>query len=188
MGGALPQRLEAFDYCHADQEGEVSEAGEDALDRLLTALCVVVEGPDGSRFDRPNIIRLLSVLAAQLGEHLQTPLGTLDDGTEVVGEHPAVTQLWSLVQALKDLDRGLTDEVLRPCRDGATASLPWRLRNADRALIDLLRVFEKAGGFSTRKDAAEALARKLRKRGYRRKGQAVSARQLINLNHRRRKI
>lgn len=166
----------------------MSATGEGAFDAFLAALCEVVDAPDGSAFDRPKIIRLLNVLIAQLGEYLRTPLGMLDDGTEVVGEHPAVTQLWSLVQALKDLDRGLTDEVLRPCRDGATASLPWRLRNADRALIDLLRVFEKAGGFSTRKDAAEALARKLRKRGYRRKGQAVSARQLINLNHRRRKI
>lgn len=160
--------------------------GEVTLEGLLAALRDIVDEPGGGEFTRKNMIRLLRTLEEQLREVLYVPLGELDDGTEIIGEHQVITHFSWLVRALEDLDNGLTDEILKPNRPRASARLPWRIRSDDETLVEALMIFQNAKGFHSRKAAAEALAKKLKKGGYRRKGEPLSAKQLINLSHRKR--
>ncbi|WP_372916669.1 hypothetical protein [Sandarakinorhabdus sp.] len=95
---------------------------------FLRALRALTDAPGGKEFNRQNVATLLDVLAQHLGIALASPVGTLEDGTQVVAEHPAEALLVSLISALRDLDSGLTDEVFKPTSHGANATRPWDVR------------------------------------------------------------
>jgi len=79
---------------------------------LLGDLRALTDAPNGAEFTRSNLITLLGVLVTHLGDALATEVGELEDGTPIGAEHPVSAQLSGLVEALRDLDIGLTDPVL----------------------------------------------------------------------------
>lgn len=147
------------------------EAG--GYDSLLKDLRAITDRPEGSAFNRENVLTLLRVLQNNLARPLAIPVETLDDGTLVLEEHPVMTLLCSLSSAINDLDAGLTDSVLRANSYGANNTRPWRLRAQDRALVDLVEVMQADNGDKNRNQTFQKLARLMKQGGYTRKGRTV---------------
>ena len=131
------------------------------MTELLEDLRSLTSTPKGGEFNRKNIIALLEVLNQHLGSALATPSGTLEDGTEVVEEHPAAALLRMLGEAIGDLDIGKVDDVFRRTPTKANATRPWRIREDHKLLIEALEIFQQLEGIHTRSDAARRMASKL---------------------------
>lgn len=160
---------------------------QQAMDELLKDLKSLTSTPEGAEFNRKNIIALLGVLNQHLGGALETPVVTLEDGTEVVEEHPTGALLRVLEEALKDLDIGLTDPVLKPVSHGANATLPWNVREHDRQLREFLRVVQQVKGISQLKKAARQLATILKEIGSTRKGRILTSGDILSTLKQKRK-
>lgn len=112
-------------------------------DALLDNLRQLTSAPGHADFTRPNLIALLEVLTTHLGEALTSKLGELEDGTHVEAQHAVADLLSGLCSALRDLDNGLTDPVLRrsfpaalqqlvrspsrPARASSASQASWKL-------------------------------------------------------------
>lgn len=153
-----------------------------ALDAMLDAIRTVTRGEEQPELDRKGIIGILEVVAEHLDPLLQEPV-VQDDTFEVVVEHAAVAQIRGLASALRDLDTGLTDPIFEPYQHGANATLPWRVRASDAALVQMMRVYQKKFKL-TQIEAAKKLAAKLTANGYLRKGRRLTGRSLQRLKYR----
>ncbi len=134
-------------------------------------------------FTRPALISLLEVVSQHIDQVLEVPHGTLEDGQLVVGVHPVVDQLNGLIAALKDLDTGITDPIFRPYEHGANATLPWRVREEDAALVEAMAVFQSIKGIASQKEATKQMAAQLNKNGYRRRGKQLTGASLRRLKY-----
>jgi hypothetical protein len=150
-------------------------------DVLLDKLRALTSDPDGTEFTRPNLIALLDVLTGHLDEAMATRLGELEDGTLVLARHPVVEQLSGLTAALRDLDQGLTDPVLKRIGGKKNAARPWQLKRKDDILLDAMEIFQRTHKFPSRKAAAMRLAVKLKSKRYRRKGKELDGGSLYAL-------
>ena len=135
-------------------------------DALLDGLRALTDAPNGAEFTRSNVIALLGVLVTLLGEALATKVGELEDGASVEAEHPVSAQLSGLVEALRDLDIGLTDPVFGSALGNQNARRNWRVRQEDNALIEGLEVFQRVRKIKHRKAAAMKAASELRRSKY----------------------
>ena len=142
-------------------------------DVLLDKLRALTSDPDGTEFTRPNLIALLDVLTGHLDEALATRLGEFEDGTLLLARHPVVEQLSGLTAALRDLDQGLTDPVLKRIGGKKNAARPWQLKRKDDILFDAMEIFQRIHKLPNRKAAATRLAVKLKSKRYRRKGKEL---------------
>ena len=150
-------------------------------DGLLDKLRTFASDPDTTEFTRPNLIALLDVLTGHLDEALATREGELENGTLVQARHPVVEQLSGLTAALRDLDQGLTDPVLKRIGGKKNAVRPWRLKQDDDALFEALEVFRRLQKIPDIKAAATRLAVKLKSKRYRRKGKELDGGSLYAL-------
>ena len=150
---------------------------------LVGALGEIVEPGSRADFSRENIIALLKVLTEYLSKDLKIPLERWDDGTQLYEEHPILTQLRHLASALGDLDKGLTDPLLKPYSHGSNAARPWRIRDADRELSALLQVMRIVEGRKYLRSTAMELARQLKRGGRVRKGKALNWQQILTIHH-----
>jgi len=155
-------------------------------DGLLDKLRTFASDPDTTEFTRPNLIALLDVLTGHLDEALATREGELENGTLVQARHPVVEQLSGLTAALRDLDQGLTDPVLKRIGGKKNAVRPWRLKQDDDALFEALEVFRRLQKIPDIKAAAERLAVKLQVTGYRRRGKGMNGSSLKSLYYKHR--
>lgn len=90
-------------------------------------------------------------------------------------------QLSGLVEALRDLDIGLTDPVFRSALGNQNARRNWRVRQEDNALIEGLEVFQRVRKIKHRKAAAMKAASELRRSKYTRRGKELLWLNLYNL-------
>jgi hypothetical protein len=150
-------------------------------DVLLDKLRALTSDPDGTEFTRPNLIALLDVLTGHLDEALATRLGEFEDGTLLLARHPVVEQLSGLTAALRDLDQGLTDPVLKRIGGKKNAARPWQLKRKDDILFDAIEIFQRIHKLPNRKAAATRLAVKLKSKRYRRKGKELDGGSLYAL-------
>jgi hypothetical protein len=150
---------------------------------FLDALRAFTSDTNRLEFTRPNLIALLDLLTDHLGGQLAIEQGVLEDGTHVEVEHPVVAQLTGLALALRDLDKGLTDPVLKRVGGKKNAARPWRLMKDDDVLFDTLEIFQQVRNLPNRKAAAKAMALKLRTSGYKRRGNWLSWGNLYALYH-----
>ena len=155
-----------------------------AYDALLAELRALTDVPNGAEFTRSNLIALLGVVVTHLGQALATMEGQLDNGTPVEAEHPVSAQLSGLIEALRDLDNGLTDPVFEPTLGNQNARRNWRMRQEDNALIEGLEVFQRIKKIKNRKAAAMKAASELRRSKYTRRGKKLSGLDLYNLYYR----
>lgn len=153
-------------------------------DALLGELRALTDAPNGAEFTRSNAVALLSVLVTHLSEALATTGGELEDGTPVEAEHPVAAQLSGLVEALRDLDIGLTDPVFEPTWGNQNARRNWRVRQEDKALIEGLEVFQRVMKIRHRKAAIMKAALELNRNKYTRRSRALTWRDLHNLYYR----
>jgi hypothetical protein len=153
-------------------------------DALLGDLRALTDAPNGAEFTRTNLIALLYVLDIHLGKALATIEGKLEDGTSVEAEHPVSAQLSGLVEALRDLDSGVTDPVFKRAFGHQNARRNWRLRQEDNALIEGLEVFQRVKKIKHRKAAAMKAASELRRSKYMRNGKELRWLELYNLYYR----
>ena len=155
-------------------------------DVLLDKLRALTSDPDRTEFTRPNLIALLDVLTGHLDEAMATRLGELEDGTLVLARHPVVEQLSGLTAALRDLDQGLTDPVLKRIGGKKNAARPWQLKREDDILFDAIEIFQRKHKLPNRKAAAKRLAIKLQCTEYRRKGKGMTGNSLYALYYKHR--
>ena len=155
-------------------------------DGLLDKLRTFASDPDTTEFTRPNLIALLDVLTGHLDEALATREGELENGTLVEAQHPVAAQLSGLTAALRDLDQGLTDPVLKRIGGKRNTVRPWRLKQDDDALFEALEVFRRLQKIPDIKAAAERLAVKLQPTGYRRRGKGMNGSSLKSLYYKHR--
>ncbi len=153
-----------------------------AYEAFLGELRALTDAPGSDQFNRQNVVALLGVIAQHLGMALATPSGALEDGTQVFVEHPAAALLVMLISALRDLDSGLTGEVIKPNTHGANATRPWHVREQDRVLIEALAIVQRQYGINNRKLAAKKLAVMLK--GQLRKGVQIDYKQIISIHNR----
>ena len=152
-----------------------------ALEAMLDAIKAVTRDEAQPALDRKSIVDILEVIAEHLDPLLHEPVAQ-DDASEVALEHTAVAQLRGLASALQDLDTGLTDPVFNPYQHGANATLPWRVRATDDALVQALSVYQKKFNL-TQKEAAARMAAKLTAGGFLRKGEKLSRSSLQRLKY-----
>lgn len=158
--------------------------GAPDYDALLDNLRELTGDPDNAEFTRPNLIALLEVLTAHLGEALVTTVGELEGGTLVQAEHPVATQLSGLASALRDLDSGLTDPVLKSATSKKTARRPWSLRQEDEILLEAVEVFRRFERIKSLTEAARKVTTALNRHNYTRRGKKLKGRDLYNLINR----
>lgn len=142
-------------------------------DALLDNLRQLTSAPGKADFTRPNLIALLEVLTTHLGEALTSKFGELEDGTHVEAQHAVADLLSGLSSALRDLDSGLTDPVLRRVAGKKNSARPWRLRQEDDVLFEALEIFQRIKRLPDRKAAARRLTVTLQSSNYRRKGKQL---------------
>ena len=166
--------------CHSLNEKQF-EVGTPDHHVLLDKLRALTSDPDRTEFTRSNLIALLDVLTGHLDEALAIPLGELEDGTLVEAQHPVAAQLSGLTAALRDLDQGLTDPVLKRIGGKKNAVRPWRLTREDDALFEGMEIFQRMRKLPDLKAAAMRLAVKLKINGYRRRGKEITGRSIYAL-------
>lgn len=155
--------------------------GAEQYDALLDSLRELTADPANADFTRPNLIALLDILTNHLGEALASKLGELEDGTHVETQHAVADLLSGLSSALRDLDNGLTDPMLRRIAGKKNSARPWRLRQQDDVLFEALEIFQRIKRLPDRKAAARRLAVTLQSSNYRRKGKQMSGSNLYSL-------
>lgn len=160
--------------------------GARQYDALLDSLRELTANPANADFTRPNLIALLDILTKHLGEALASKLGELEDGTHVEAQHAVAGLLSGLSLALRDLDNGLTDPVLRRIAGKKNSARPWRLRQEDDVLFEALEIFMRIKRLPDRKAAARRLAVTLQSSNYRRKGKQLSGSNLYSLYNKHR--
>lgn len=111
---------------------------------------------------RRELVALLSALQEALGPLLDTH-HRAPDGFEWVAQHPATGALGLLVDALKDLDLGVTSPVLKAPRIGG-AMKPTSERHVAAQAVAWVRVVQTTKGIS-RKAASKQVAAALTKMG-----------------------
>lgn len=148
---------------------------------LLESLRDLASHPNGEDFNRANLIALIEVLASHLGEALATKVGELEGGTLVQAEHPVVSQLSGLASALRDLDAGLTDPVLKRTLSKKTAARPWHVRQQDQTLIEAVEVFGRLKRIKSVKGAANKVATELNRQQYTRRGKRLRGSDIYNI-------
>lgn len=156
-------------------------ADDPRYEALLDELRALASGPGGGEFTRQNIIALINVLARHLDHALATPIGSVEDGTEVAVQHPVGEQLEALSDALGDLDVGLTDPILRPNSYGANNTRGWALRNKDERLAEALNIYMAAKPGMKLRTAARDVARLLKEE---RRGRPLTGRRLEKIYYR----
>ncbi len=152
-----------------------------SYDALLDSLRELTADPENAEFTRPNLIALLDVLNSNLCEALATKVGELEGGTHVQVEHAVTALLSGLISALRELDAGLTDPVLKRVNGRKNSARRWRLRQEDDVLFEALEIFQRIKGLSNRKAAAWRLAVTLKSSGYSRMGKQLSGASLYAL-------
>lgn len=161
------------------QQKKLAQAYSDLLTKL--------EGLDleggAEDFTRPVLISVLEAVSQHIDQVLEVSHGTLENGQLVVGAHPVVTQLNGLIAALKDLDTGITDPIFKPYEHGANATLPWRVREEDAALVEAIAAFQSIKGIASQKEATKQMAAHLDKNGYRRRGKRMTGASLRRLKY-----
>lgn len=153
-------------------------------DVLLDNLRQLISAPGNAEFTRPNLIALLEVLVTHLGDALVTTAGELEDRTLVQVEHPVATQLSGLASALRDLDAGLTDPVLKSTTSKKTARRPWSLREEDQILLEAVEVFRRFKRIPSLTEAARKVTTALNRHNYTRRGKRLKGKDLYNLINR----
>ncbi len=111
---------------------------------------------------RRELIGLLSILRGAVGQQLDAH-HQLSADADWVDAHPVTEALGFLVDALKDLDLGVTSPVLKAPRIGG-AMKPTSERNIAVQAVDWVRVVEATKGVS-RKAACKQVATALTKAG-----------------------
>lgn len=152
---------------------------------LLGDLRALTDAPNGAEFTRSNLITLLGVLVTYLGDALATEVGELEDGTPIGAEHPVSAQLSGLVEALRDLDIGLTDPVLCHASSKKMASRKWRERQEDVDIILGLKALRQARGIKKWTEVAALAKKLLNEKGHKYRNQRLDAKILTSLLHRR---
>lgn len=159
------------------------ERGE-AYSALINELHAVTIGKADEPFNRETVSSLIKVLISHLDKIMGWPEAILEDGTEVLSEHPALRQLRGLSSALEDLDLGLQDPALTRASTHNGAARKWQLREQDDTLLEALLVFERVLKQKNRSKVARELARKLNAAGYRRQGERLTGVSIIGLYQR----
>lgn len=137
---------------------------------------------------RKNIIQLLDTLILSLNPILDVARNSPDSGEKYTVEHPTVTLLGELSDMFHDLDNGKTCELFRPNPYGATASLTFSEQREHELLATAILIAQRAYKQPTKMAAADLLAKKLKKAGWkRRNGAQYTADFLRKLPHRSRK-
>lgn len=155
--------------------------GAEQYDALLDSLRDLTADPARADFTRPNLIALLDILTIHLGEALAAKVGELEDGTHVETQHAVADLLSGLSSALRDLDNGLTDPVLRRIAGKKNSARPWRLRQEDDVLFEALEILQRIKRLPDKKAAARRLAVTLQSSDYRRKGKKLRGSNLYAL-------
>lgn len=151
---------------------------------LQAEIEALISEPEGGVFCRPNLVRLLQVIAEHIDQRMAPTIGSLD-GQDLIAQHTASLQLTSLAEALSDLDLGITDPVLAPAPSKKTASRDWRKRREDRDLIEAFIVFQRTKGIKQQKAAAVALAKLMNETDFPYRNGRVKSSQLVGLLQRR---
>ena len=152
--------------------------------RLRARLHGLMSDENARTLTRRNATNLLTILSECLDPLLHKPLGALDTGEKVVGEHRAVDLLNQLIDALGDLDNGKTHEVFRSASHGPNRSLSAARRRQDAVWLDTVEIVQRARGLPRRKKAEQWFARALTKAGKTRDGEPITQALLKSLRDR----
>ncbi len=112
---------------------------------------------------RANMIALLRTIAEGLGPAMARPTRSTPPENPVFADHPAITLLIELIDALVDLDKGKAQGALEPSSAGATASLTEKERKWEEAIYVAVIAAQEKFGWSRAK-AADFVAEKMRKK------------------------
>jgi hypothetical protein len=131
---------------------------------------------------RTEIIALLDIVVESLTRLLveieYTP------SLEIHKEHKAVGQLKKVILALRDLDRGIVHDALKPATNQANAALSSEQMELDNLLVEFVVVVQGKEGYETLHEAECHVAQVLRKAGLKRRGKAITPAMLRGLrNH-----
>jgi hypothetical protein len=126
--------------------------------------------------DRRSLVRLLEFLKDMLGELMDEPLGAVGK-TPLVAEHPTTQALREHASALRDLDDGVVDEVLRPSPLGGNLASTRDANTAlaAAALADTIRAKFKVSS----EEAAKRAAKALEKTGCLFQGRKITAKRIL---------
>ena len=140
--------------------GALAGATGSLSDDISTALKAMAGPDEDVASTRSNVRQLLvilcDVMAPKLGREIQLP-----EGVVVVSPHWAVSLMKELVEALDDLDSGVTAPLLEKRQHGPSAALPTSERKTQETIVEAVKVMrgmpEKLEGKTAEKYVAEKL-------------------------------
>ena len=164
MTGVIPLKDAVTALALQIREEDRLQAEENAhcIARIRAGFDVVAGACGAEQLTRPNAVYLLKVISQVLAPFTSKTNATFETGGRYVTDHAAIDLLNQLIDAIEDLDRGVTHEILKPTKGGGNA-LPAHERRRNDALIGAVTLVQFVKKFPTRSLAQAYVANALKK-------------------------
>jgi hypothetical protein len=179
MTGVVPPKDAVLALALQIREEERLQAEENAdyIARIRAGFDAVAGGFGAEQLTRPNAVYLLKIISDVLAPFTSKTNDTFEPEGVYVTDHAAIDLLNGLIDAIEDLDRGLTHEALKPTKGGGNA-LPAHERRRDDALVGAVTIVQAVNKFPTRSLAQAYVANALKKNKKTIRGATPSAERL----------
>lgn len=164
MTGVIPPKDAVIALALQIREEERLQAEENAqyIGNIRAGFDTVAGACGAEQLTRPNAVYLLKVISEVLAPFTSKTNATFETGGRYVTDHAAIDLLNRLIDAIEDLDRGVTHEILKPTKGGGNA-LPAHERKRDDALIGAVTLVQFVKKFPTRSLAQAYVANALKR-------------------------
>jgi hypothetical protein len=164
MTGVIPPKDAVIALALQIREDERLQAEENAqyIGNIRAGFDTVAGGFSTKELTRHNAVYLLKVISEVLAPFTSKTNDTFETGELYVTDHAAIDLLNRLIDAIEDLDRGVTHEILKPTKGGGNA-LPAHERKRDDALIGAVTLIQFVKKLPTRSLAEADLANALKR-------------------------
>jgi hypothetical protein len=149
--------------------------------RLRAALEAIPPSDRDAGPTRANVRQLLVKLNESLGSEFALE-AEASDGNIIVTQHWSMAWLEHLIDALSDLDRGISTPLLKPMPNGPSAALSRAQRGLDEVILEGVEVVRNSPDIDLKgKSPGQFVAEKLNEGGDRMRGELYTAAKLRNL-------
>jgi hypothetical protein len=179
MTGVIPPKDAVLALALQIREEERLQDEENAhyIARIRAGFDTVAGGFSTKELTRHNAVYLLKIISEVLAPFTSKTNDTFENVGVYVTDHAAIDLLNRLIDAIEDLDRGITHEILKSTKGGGNA-LPAHERKRDDALIGAVTMVQFVKKLPTRSLAQAYVANALKRNNKTIRGAKPSAQRL----------
>jgi hypothetical protein len=134
----------------------------------------IAAGRDVMPLTVENLVAAMGVVSEAMRLVTRDVIGRIGTGELLVSNHPVIEMLDQGIDALADLGRGKTHNVLKAASHRASAALTTEERKRDETLLEAIVIAQSKYGFRTFVQAARFVAKGLRALGRTRDGLPIT--------------